>query len=160
MTSAPTSDDFPIVDPHQHFWDLGRNYYPWLCDPKPTRFRYGDTAPLRRNYLPLDYIRDAGALEIVKTVHVEASWDASDPVGETRWLEQVALEHFDVSLGTGLSKVAGKVFRIGHLGDTNDLTIIGALAGVEMALALNSVPHKGAGVRAAMDHFTERAKGR
>ena len=47
---------------------------------------------------------------------------------------KTALEHFDVSLGTGLSKVAGKVFRIGHLGDTNDLTMIGTLAGVEMGL--------------------------
>ena len=45
---------------------------------------------------------------------------------------KLVLEHFDMSLGTGLSKLAGKVFRIGHLGDTNDLTIIGALAGVEM----------------------------
>src|SRR6266508_4131337 len=62
MTSAPTSDDFPIVDPHQHFWDLGRNYYPWLSDPKPVPFRYGDYASLKHNYLPLDYLRDAGAL--------------------------------------------------------------------------------------------------
>jgi alanine-glyoxylate transaminase/serine-glyoxylate transaminase/serine-pyruvate transaminase len=68
---------------------------------------------------------------------------------------KVALEHFDVSLGTGLSKVAGKVFRIGHLGDTNDLTIVGALAGVEMGLALAGVPHKKGGVQAAMDYFGE-----
>ena len=68
---------------------------------------------------------------------------------------KVALEHFDVSLGTGLSKVAGKVFRIGHLGDTNDLTIIGALAGVEMGLALAGVPHRKGGVQAAMDYFGE-----
>ena len=68
---------------------------------------------------------------------------------------KVALEHFDVSLGTGLSKVAGKVFRIGHLGDTNDLTIIGALAGVEMGLALAGVPHRKGGVQAAMDYFAE-----
>ncbi|MEA2874898.1 MAG: alanine-glyoxylate transaminase / serine-glyoxylate transaminase / serine-pyruvate transaminase [Hyphomicrobiales bacterium] len=66
---------------------------------------------------------------------------------------KTALEHFDVSLGTGLSKVAGKVFRIGHLGDTNDLTIVGALAGVEMGLALAGVPHKKGGVQAAMDYF-------
>jgi alanine-glyoxylate transaminase / serine-glyoxylate transaminase / serine-pyruvate transaminase len=68
---------------------------------------------------------------------------------------KVALEHFDVSLGTGLSKVAGKVFRIGHLGDTNDLTIIGALAGVEMSLALAGVPHRKGGVQAAMDCFAD-----
>jgi len=70
---------------------------------------------------------------------------------------KVALEHFDVSLGTGLSKVAGKVFRIGHLGDTNDLTIIGALAGVEMGFALAGVPHRKGGVQAAMDYFSEAA---
>jgi len=70
---------------------------------------------------------------------------------------KVALEHFDVSLGTGLSKVAGKVFRIGHLGDTNDLTIIGALAGVEMGLTLAGVPHRKGGVQAAMDYFSEAA---
>jgi alanine-glyoxylate transaminase/serine-glyoxylate transaminase/serine-pyruvate transaminase len=68
---------------------------------------------------------------------------------------KVALEHFDVSLGTGLSKVAGKVFRIGHLGDTNDLTIIGALAGVEMGLTLAGVPHRKGGVQAAIDYFAD-----
>jgi alanine-glyoxylate transaminase/serine-glyoxylate transaminase/serine-pyruvate transaminase len=70
----------------------------------------------------------------------------------------VALNQFDVSLGTGLAKVAGKVFRIGHLGDTNDLTIVATLAGVEMALALAGVPHKPAGVAAAMAYFTETAR--
>jgi alanine-glyoxylate transaminase/serine-glyoxylate transaminase/serine-pyruvate transaminase len=72
---------------------------------------------------------------------------------------KTALEHFDVSLGTGLSKVAGKVFRIGHLGDTNDLTMIATLAGVEMGLKLAGVPHKPEGVRAAMDYFASTAKG-
>ena len=71
---------------------------------------------------------------------------------------KMTLEAFDVSLGTGLTKLAGKVFRIGHLGDTNDLTILGTLAGVEMGFALAGVPHKPVGVRAAMDYFTERAK--
>jgi alanine-glyoxylate transaminase / serine-glyoxylate transaminase / serine-pyruvate transaminase len=72
-------------------------------------------------------------------------------------LRNTALDHFDVSLGTGLTKVAGKVFRIGHLGDTNDLTIIATLAGVEMALKLANVPHKPGGVSAAMAYFTETA---
>ncbi len=71
---------------------------------------------------------------------------------------RTALEHFDVSLGTGLSKIAGKVFRIGHLGDINDLTMIATLAGVEMALKLAGVPHQSEGVRAAMDYFTTTAK--
>jgi alanine-glyoxylate transaminase/serine-glyoxylate transaminase/serine-pyruvate transaminase len=73
-------------------------------------------------------------------------------------LRALALAHFDISLGTGLSKLAGKVFRIGHLGDTNDLTIVGALAGVEMSLALAGVPHRPAGVRAAMDYFAAQAE--
>ncbi len=68
-----------------------------------------------------------------------------------------ALSHFDISLGTGLGRLAGKVFRIGHLGDTNDLTIIGALAGVEMALGLAGVHHRVGGVQAAMAFLAEAA---
>jgi alanine-glyoxylate transaminase / serine-glyoxylate transaminase / serine-pyruvate transaminase len=68
---------------------------------------------------------------------------------------QLVLERFDMSLGTGLSKLAGKVFRIGHLGDTNDLTILGALAGVEMGLGLAGVPHRKGGVQAAMDYLAD-----
>jgi alanine-glyoxylate transaminase/serine-glyoxylate transaminase/serine-pyruvate transaminase len=71
---------------------------------------------------------------------------------------KTALAHYDVSLGTGLSKLAGRVFRIGHLGDTNDLTVIGALAGVEMALSLAGVPHRKGGVQAAMEYLTAQAK--
>ena len=93
VTSNENPDDFPIVDPHQHFWDLSRNYYPWLCDPKPVHFRYGDYTALKRNYLPPDYLRDAGPLNVVKTVHEDALWDPSDPAGEPRWLEQVAAEY-------------------------------------------------------------------
>ncbi|MEM7425404.1 MAG: aminotransferase class V-fold PLP-dependent enzyme [Pseudomonadota bacterium] len=62
-----------------------------------------------------------------------------------------ALKHYDLSLGNGLSKVADKVFRIGHLGDFNDLTLVATLAGVEMGLAKAGVPHEPGGTRAAMD---------
>ena len=67
------------------------------------------------------------------------------------------LEHFDMSLGTGLTKLAGRVFRIGHLGDTNDLTMLGALSGVEMGLAVAGVPHRKGGAQAALDYFAECA---
>ena len=60
------------------------------------------------------------------------------------------LEHFDISLGNGLSKVADKVFRIGHLGDFNDLMLVATLAGVEMGLKKADVPHEEGGVQAAM----------
>jgi len=60
------------------------------------------------------------------------------------------LARFDMSLGMGLSKLAGKVFRIGHIGDLNDLTLIAALAGVEMGLAICGVPHRPGGTQEAM----------
>ena len=70
---------------------------------------------------------------------------------------KVVLEHFNMSLGSGLGKVAGKVFRIGHLGDFNDLTLAGTLAGVEMGLQLAGVPHQKGGVAAALDYLTATA---
>lgn len=66
-------------------------------------------------------------------------------------LRQVILDRFDMSLGTGLGAVKGRVFRIGHLGDLNDLTLAGTLAGVEMGLRLAGVPHAPTGVSAALD---------
>ncbi|HEX6317429.1 MAG TPA: aminotransferase class V-fold PLP-dependent enzyme [Burkholderiales bacterium] len=66
---------------------------------------------------------------------------------------RVTLERFDLSLGAGLTKLKGKVFRIGHLGDLNDLTLLGTLAGVEMGLERSGIPHRKGGVRAAMDHL-------
>ena len=63
------------------------------------------------------------------------------------------LEHYDLSLGAGLGKVAGKVFRIGHLGWFNDLMLMGTLAGVEMGLGAAGVPHRKGGVAAAMDYL-------
>ena len=66
-------------------------------------------------------------------------------------LRQIILEKFDMSLGTGLGQLAGKVFRIGHLGAFNDLTLAGTLSGVEMGLGLAGVPHKPGGVQAALN---------
>jgi alanine-glyoxylate transaminase/serine-glyoxylate transaminase/serine-pyruvate transaminase len=63
----------------------------------------------------------------------------------------VVLKNFDMSLGAGLSKVKGKIFRIGHLGHFNELMLMGTLSGVEMALDLAKVPHKAGGVLAAME---------
>jgi alanine-glyoxylate transaminase/serine-glyoxylate transaminase/serine-pyruvate transaminase len=68
-------------------------------------------------------------------------------------VRNLILERFDLSLGAGLGKIAGKVFRIGHLGWTNDLMIMGALAGIEMGLAAAGVKHKRGGVDAAMEYL-------
>jgi alanine-glyoxylate transaminase/serine-glyoxylate transaminase/serine-pyruvate transaminase len=72
-------------------------------------------------------------------------------------LRKIILEAFDMSLGTGLTKLGGKVFRIGHLGDFNDLTLMGTLAGVEMGLVLAGVPVKKEGVQAAMEYLASAA---
>ena len=66
-------------------------------------------------------------------------------------LRAVILENFDMSLGAGLSKLAGKVFRIGHLGSFNDLMLAGTLCGIEMGLRLAGVPHRAGGVLAALE---------
>jgi alanine-glyoxylate transaminase/serine-glyoxylate transaminase/serine-pyruvate transaminase len=68
-------------------------------------------------------------------------------------LRRVALQRFNLSLGQGLGKVAGKVFRIGHLGDFNDLTLLGTLGGVEMALGLAGIRSTPGGVQAAMQEL-------
>jgi len=73
-------------------------------------------------------------------------------------LRRVILERFDMSLGAGLSKLKGKVFRIGHLGDFNDLMLMGTLAGVEMGLGIAGVPHRRGGAQAALDYLGGNAK--
>ena len=71
-------------------------------------------------------------------------------------LRKVVLERFDMSLGTGLGKMKGKVFRIGHLGDFNDLMLTGTLCGVEMGLSLAGIPFSKGGVTAALDFLSGR----
>jgi alanine-glyoxylate transaminase/serine-glyoxylate transaminase/serine-pyruvate transaminase len=68
-------------------------------------------------------------------------------------LRKLIHERFDLSLGTGLGKLKGRMFRIGHLGDSNDLTLLAALSGVEMGLKLAGVPVAASGVVAAMEFF-------
>ena len=68
---------------------------------------------------------------------------------------KVTLEHFDMSLGNGLSRLADKVFRIGHLGDFNDLMLMGTLSGIEMGFRLAEVPHRAGGAQAALDFLAE-----
>jgi alanine-glyoxylate transaminase / serine-glyoxylate transaminase / serine-pyruvate transaminase len=69
-------------------------------------------------------------------------------------VRKVIHQRFDCSLGTGLGKVKGRMFRIGHLGDSNDLTLIATVAGCEMGLKLSGVALQGSGVQAIMDHFS------
>jgi len=82
-----------IVDAHHHLWDLGRNSYPWLqAEPDPEAM-IGDYSGIRRDYLVTDFVADGKPAGVVRSVHVQAEWDPDDPVGETRWLQQVADQH-------------------------------------------------------------------
>ena len=70
-------------------------------------------------------------------------------------VRKIILERFDMSLGTGLGKVQGRVFRIGHLGDFNDLALAGTLSGVEMGLGLAGVPFNPGGITAALEYLAD-----
>ena len=76
----------------------------------------------------------------------------TDPLSADAF-RRVVHETFDMSLGNGLSKIADKVFRIGHLGDFNDLMLMGTLSGVEMGLELSGIPYRRGGVQAALGYL-------
>jgi alanine-glyoxylate transaminase/serine-glyoxylate transaminase/serine-pyruvate transaminase len=80
------------------------------------------------------------------------------PTSNADEFRKVVLDNFNMSLGNGLGKLAGKVFRIGHLGNFNDLMLAGTLSGVEMGLALAGVPHTRGGVSAALEYLTHAAQ--
>jgi len=76
------------------------------------------------------------------------------PVGvDADAIRKLVQQRFDLSLGTGLGKLKGRMFRIGHLGDSNDLTLLATLTGIEMGLKLSGVKLAGSGVTAGMDYF-------
>ncbi|PHN23249.1 amidohydrolase family protein [Pseudomonas sp. ICMP 561] len=83
----------PIVDAHHHFWDPQVNHHPWLAPESNIPFRYGDYSAIKRRYLPPEYFADAGEHHVVQTVYVETEWDPRDPIGETRFVEQLAVRY-------------------------------------------------------------------
>lgn len=90
--NTPTSTlyDGPIIDAHQHFWDLGANHYPWLKPGILVPHRYGDYSAIKHDYLPADYRRDVTGHNVVGSVYVEAEWAPDDPLGETRYVSELA----------------------------------------------------------------------
>ncbi len=68
-------------------------------------------------------------------------------------LRNIILQRFNMSLGTGLGKLKGKIFRIGHIGDLNELMLAGTLSGVEMGLSLSDIPYNKGGVNAALNYL-------
>lgn len=94
----------------------------------------------------------AGYSPVLTAVRVPDGHDANE-------LRAVILKNFDMSLGTGLGKIAGDVFRIGHLGDLNELSLSGTLCGVEMGLGLAGIPHQKGGVQQALSYLAESSGG-
>ncbi|MBK1657393.1 amidohydrolase family protein [Paracraurococcus ruber] len=129
----------PIIDAHHHLWDLGANRHPWLQEDPPPAFRYGDTRPLRRNYLPADYRRDAEGQNVVGTVYMEAEHDPTDPLRETRWVHRIAASH-------GLPQaMAGAAF----LDRSDAAAVIRAQAAMPL---VRSLRHKPKGVARPQDY--------
>src|ERR1700744_5900943 len=77
-----------VVDSHIHLWDLKTHRYPWLENPGVSFV--GDARDLKHDYLLEDLLGEAGDIEVLKLVHVEANHDPADPVEETRWLQSIA----------------------------------------------------------------------
>ncbi|WP_144150172.1 amidohydrolase family protein [Paraburkholderia sp. BCC1885] len=93
-----------VIDPHIHLWDLKTHHYPWLANPGVSFV--GDARDLKHDYLIGDLLREAGPIEVLKVVHVEANHDPADPVEETRWLQQVAGEADSRGMPNGIVAAA------------------------------------------------------
>jgi len=92
-----------IVDSGIHWWDLERNYYPWLMDKKSDSDSSGlaGAATMGKTYLARQYLEDAKGYNIRKVVHVEAVWDPADSLGETKWLHDIRANGEDAGLLVG-----------------------------------------------------------
>lgn len=82
-----------IIDAHHHFWDLDRNYLPWLRDEPQIPFRYGDYSAIKKNFMPADYHALTGRFEVIGSVYIETEFDPTDPLGEVAWVADVKREH-------------------------------------------------------------------
>ena len=126
-----TSDAFPsmpVVDAHMHLWDLSLEKHPWLCG-ETIQFRYGEYSKIRRTYLLDDYLADARSFEVAAMVYVETEWDPTDPLGEMKWVHEVAARWGYPNA------VAAQVWL-----DREDVTEV--LAGVSAFDLVRSVRHK------------------
>ena len=127
----------PLIDAHHHFWDPERNRIPWLTDPLPIPFRYGDYAPLRRPYMPPDLFRDAADFDLRKSVYIETEWDPTDPLGEIAWVKSVREEYGFPHAATGqawLDRDGVEEVLAGH-------AEVGFVRGVRHKPAVAHAPH-------------------
>ena len=91
-----------IVDAHIHWWDLDNNYYPWLMDAQDEESGLSGAGPIAHTYVARHYLEDAAGYDIKAVVHIEAQYDPTDSLGETRWLDGLAASGKDEGLLAGL----------------------------------------------------------
>jgi len=91
-----------IVDAHIHWWDLDNNYYPWLMDNQDEEGGLSGAGPIAHTYCARQYLEDAEGYDIRAVVHIEAQYDPTDSLGETRWLDSIAASGEDEGLLAGL----------------------------------------------------------
>ncbi|WP_312170202.1 amidohydrolase family protein [Microbacterium sp.] len=84
----PEVYDGPIIDSHHHVWDLGLGRHPWLAPDARVAHRYGDYEPIKRDYLPADYLRDVAGTGVVASVYMEAEWVPGAGLDEVRTVER------------------------------------------------------------------------
>jgi alanine-glyoxylate transaminase/serine-glyoxylate transaminase/serine-pyruvate transaminase len=143
---------FPYTPPTNLLYGLHEAIDMLLAEGLPAVFarhhRHGETTRRAVNAWGLELLcRDpAGYSDALTAIMMPEGHDADA-------FRRQVLERFDMSLGTGLGRLAGRVFRIGHLGFFNDLTLCATLCGVEMGLAVSGVPHRSGGIQAALDYL-------
>ena len=120
-----------IVDSHHHFWDLHKNYYPFLSDKIDPDFFLGDYEIIRQNYLPVDYEKDTKNHNVVGTIHCEAEWDRDDQLGETKWIENLAKKN----------KFPNAIIGHAWFHKKNSESIIAEQASFDMVKSIRSKPN-------------------
>ena len=123
--------DIEIVDSHHHFWDLDKNYYPFLSDKIDPDFFLGNYEMIRQNYLPVDYEKDIKNHNVIGTIHCEAEWDRNNQVGETKWIENLAKRN----------KFPNAIIGHAWFHTKNTETIIAEQASFNMVKSIRSKPN-------------------
>ena len=119
----------PIIDAHSHLWDLSMQKHPWLAPSNDSVQALGGLENLRHDFLVADYLRDSANQDIVATVHIEALWDRSDVLGETRWLETL-----DKSRG-----IAARYIAAAPLGTPQGAAIIAGQAAFPRVIGIRDI---------------------
>lgn len=120
-----------ILDAHIHWWDLENNYYPWLMDKKPDEGGLSGVDAIAKTYLFEHYMADAAGYDIEGFVHVQAEWDPSDPVGETRWLQSLVDD----------DKIGGKLLGIVGFANFADPNVEAVLEGHTAHANIRGIRH-------------------